>query len=140
MATPSAAELEQRAKAVQRNEVVTVRYQIPDVERAIEFYTKQLGFTVEMKAGAAFAALGLGNLRLILSGPGSSGARPMPDGRKQEPGGWNRILVYVENLEERIRSLKAAGVTFRNTIESGPGGSQILIEDPHGNPIELHQP
>jgi glyoxylase I family protein len=130
---------EQRAKAILRNEVVTVRYQIPDVKRAIEFYTRQLGFTLEMTSGSAFGAVALGNLRLILSGPGSSGARPMPDGRKQEPGGWNRILVYVDDLEGQIQSLKAAGVVFRNTIETGPGGGQILIEDPDGNPIELHQ-
>ena len=129
----------QRAKAVLRNEVVTVRYQIADIPRAIEFYTKQLGFTLEMASGSAFGAVALGNLRLILSGPGSSGARPMPDGRKQQPGGWNRILVYVDDLEARITSLRAAGVPFRNTVESGPGGSQILIEDPDGNPIELHQ-
>jgi glyoxylase I family protein len=130
---------EQRAKAVVRNEVVTVRYQIADVERAIEFYTRQLGFTVEGPRIPAFGAVALGNLRLILSGPGSSGARPMPDGRKQQAGGWNRVLIYVEDLEARIKSLEAAGVPFRNTIESGPGGSQILIEDPDGNPIELHQ-
>ena len=134
-----AIDLAQRAKAAERNEVVTVRYQIPDVARAIEFYTRQLGFTLEMQSGPAFGAVGLGNLRLILSGPGSSGARPMPDGRKQEPGGWNRILIYVDDLEGRIRALKTAGVVFRNTIESGPGGSQIMIEDPDGNPIELHQ-
>jgi len=134
-----AIDLAQRAKAAERNEVVTVRYQIPDVARAIEFYTRQLGFTLEMQSGPAFGAVGLGNLRLILSGPGSSGARPMPDGRKQEPGGWNRILIYVDDLEGRIKALKTAGVVFRNTIESGPGGSQIMIEDPDGNPIELHQ-
>ena len=135
----TASDAAQRDKAIVRNEVVSVRYQIPDVERAIEFYTRQLGFTLEMTSGSAFGAVALGNLRLILSGPGSSGARPMPDGRKQQPGGWNRILVYVDDLEEWIRSLKAAGVIFRNTIEIGPGGSQILIEDPAGNPIELHQ-
>lgn len=130
---------EQHAKLL-GNEVVTVRYQTPDVKRAIEFYTQQLGFAVEMTVGSAFAAVSLGNLRLILSGPGSSGARSMPDGREQAPGGWNRILIYVEDLEERIKTLEAAGVPFRNTIESGPGGRQILIEDPDGNPIELHQP
>lgn len=130
---------EQHAKLL-GNEVVTVRYQTPDVKRAIEFYSHQLGFTVEMTVGSAFAAVSLGNLRLILSGPGSSGARPMPDGREQAPGGWNRILIYVDDLAERIKTLGAAGVPFRNTIESGPGGSQILIEDPDGNPIELHQP
>jgi len=129
-----------RTKAILTNDVVSVRYQIADVPRAIEFYTARLGFTLEMAAGTAFASVALGNLRLILSGPGSSGARPMPDGRKQESGGWNRILLYVEDLEERVKSLKVAGVPFRNTVETGPGGSQILIEDPDGNAIELHQP
>jgi predicted enzyme related to lactoylglutathione lyase len=98
-----------------------------------------LGFSLDQRFGGAFAAVSLGNLRLILSGPGSSGARPMPDGRPQQPGGWNRILIYVEDLGERIATLKAAGIPFRNTIESGPGGSRILIDDPDGNPIELHQ-
>ncbi|HEY2885507.1 MAG TPA: VOC family protein [Rhizomicrobium sp.] len=129
-----------RNKAILSNDVVSVRYQIADVPRAIEFYQGHLGFKLEMAAGSAFASVSLGNLRLLLSGPGSSGARPMPDGRKQEPGGWNRILIYVEDLEKRVQSLKAAGVPFRNAIERGPGGSQILIEDPDGNAIELHQP
>lgn len=140
MSNISASDVEKRMKAVMRNELVTVRYQIANVERAIDFYTRNLGFTVEGPRSPAFATVALGNLRLLLSGPGSSGARPMPNGQKQEAGGWNRILVYVEDLEARIKSLKEAGVPFRNTIESGPGGSQILIEDPEGNPIELHQP
>jgi catechol 2,3-dioxygenase-like lactoylglutathione lyase family enzyme len=136
---PSAIGREQRAEAILRHQVVSVRYQVADVNRAIEFYTQLLGFTLDQRQGP-FAAVALGNLRLILSGPGTSGARPMPDGREQQPGGWNRILVYVEDLEGRVRSLKAAGVPFRNTVETGQGGSQILIEDPDGNPIELHQP
>jgi glyoxylase I family protein len=140
MSNAPANSAEQRAKALQRNELVTVRYQIANVERATEFYTRHLGFTVEGPRSPAFASLALGNLRLLMSGPGSSGARPMPDGRKQAAGGWNRILIYVEDLEARIKSLKQAGVPFRNAIESGPGGSQIMIEDPDGNPIELHQP
>ena len=140
MSNISASDVEKRMKAVMRNELVTVRYQIANVERAIEFYTRHLGFTVEGPRSPAFATVALGNLRLLLSGPGSSGARPMPDGQKQGAGGWNRILVYVEDLEARIKALKEAGVPFRNAIESGPGGSQILIEDPEGNPIELHQP
>jgi glyoxylase I family protein len=139
MIDSAANDAEQRARLL-GNAVVTVRYQTPDVKRAIAFYTQRLGFSLDMTVGSAFAAVSLGNLRLILSGPGSSGARPMPDGREQAPGGWNRILLYVEDLEERIASLKAAGVAFRNGIEAGPGGSQILIEDPDGNPIELHQP
>jgi len=130
----------QRADAILRNEVVSVRYQVADLDRAIEFYMRRLGFALDARHGGAFAAVSIGNLRLILSGPGSSGARPMPDGQRQQPGGWNRILVYVQDLDKWIQSLEASGVPFRNTIETGPGGSQILIEDPDGNPIELHQP
>lgn len=136
---PTAVDRYQRDQAILRNEVVSVRYQVADVDRAIEFYIQRLGFALDARHGP-FAAVSLGNLRLILSGLGTSGARPMPDGREQQPGGWNRILIYVEDLEERIRSLEEAGVSFRNTIETGPGGSQILLEDPDGNPIELHQP
>jgi predicted enzyme related to lactoylglutathione lyase len=117
----------------------TVRYQVTDVERAIAFYTRVLDFEVEMKAGSAFAMVSRGALRLILGGPGSSGARPMPDGRRQEPGGWNRIVLYVNDLDGEIARVKAAGARLRNTIEVGPGGSQIQIEDPDGNPVELHQ-
>lgn len=140
MAKASDTDAAQRAKAILSNDVVSVRYQVADVERAIAFYTRHLGFTVEGPRSSAFASVALGNLRLLLGGPGSSGARPMPDGRKQQPGGWNRILIYVEDLEERIRTLEGAGVSFRNKVETGPGGSQILIDDPDGNPIELHQP
>lgn len=118
----------------------SVRYQVTNIERSIEFYTKVLGFELEHRAGSMFAAVLLGNLRLILSGPGSSGSRDLPDGRKQEPGGWTRILIYVDDLEKQIASLRKLGVPFRNEVESGPGGSQIQIEDPDGNPIELHQP
>ena len=117
-----------------------VRYLVTDVNRSIDFYTGQLGFKLEQHAGKAFASVSLGRLRLILGGPGSSGARPMPDGRKQEPGGWNRILIYVDDLTAWIDRLEKAGVPFRNRVEAGPGGSQIQIEDPDGNPIELHQP
>ena len=116
-----------------------VRYQVSDIERSIAFYTQHLGFEPGERAGKAFASVKRGPLRLILGGPGSSGARPMPDGRKQEPGGWNRILIYVDDLDEAIGRLKEAGVRFRNEVESGPGGSQIQIEDPDGNPIELHE-
>jgi catechol 2,3-dioxygenase-like lactoylglutathione lyase family enzyme len=138
--SPSALGREGRVAAIRRNEVVSVRYQVADLDRAITFYTERLGFALDERSGGAFAAVSTGNLRLILSGPGSSGARPMPDGQLQQPGGWSRILVYVADLEGQVRSLEAAGVPFRNTIETGPGGSQILIEDPDGNPIELHQP
>jgi catechol 2,3-dioxygenase-like lactoylglutathione lyase family enzyme len=116
-----------------------VRYQVRDVDRAIAFYTERLGCKLDMHVGKAFASVSRGRLRLILGGPGSSGARPMPDGRKQEPGGWNRILIYVDDLEAEIERLRKVGVPFRNQIEAGPGGRQILIEDPDGNPIELHE-
>ena len=117
----------------------TVRYQVTDVDRAIGFYTGVLDFKVEMKSGPAFAMVSRGALHLILGGPGCSGARPMPDGRRQEPGGWNRIVLYVTNLDREIERVKAAGAPFRNSVEVGPGGKQIQIEDPDGNPIELHE-
>ncbi len=120
-------------------DTATVRYQVTNVDRAIGFYTDTLDFTLEMKAGPAFALVSRGALHLILGGPGSSGARPMPDGRRQEPGGWNRIVLYVSDLNAQIQALTAAGVHFRNTVEEGPGGKQIQIEDPDGNPIELHE-
>jgi glyoxylase I family protein len=116
-----------------------VRYQVTDVDRAIAFYTQHLGFRLEQRAGAAFAAVSRGGLRLLLSGPGSSGSRPMPDGRRQEPGGWNRIVLDVDELAPLVHSLQTAGVRFRNDVEVGPGGKQIQIEDPDGNPIELHE-
>jgi glyoxylase I family protein len=119
--------------------IAAVRYQIKDVERAIEFYTGVLDFKLVQKTGAAFAMVSRGPLHLVLSGPGSSGARPMPDGRRQEPGGWNRIIIYVPDLDAHIQKLKSAGAHFRNTVEVGPGGKQIQVEDPDGNPIELHE-
>ena len=120
--------------------MAAVRYLVKDVERSIAFYTKQLGFTLDMSAAPAFASVSKGDLILRLSGPGSSGARPMPDGRKQEPGGWNRIVVEVADLPGKIAELRKAGVRFRNEVETGPGGKQIQIEDPDGNPVELFQP
>ncbi|HZN39595.1 MAG TPA: VOC family protein [Planctomycetota bacterium] len=116
-----------------------VRYHVQDVERAIAFYTRDLGFELTQASGPVFAAVSRGNLHLLLGGPRSSGSRPMPDGRRQEPGGWNRIVLYVDNLDTTIGALRAAGTRFRNEIEVGPGGKQILIEDPDGNPIELHE-
>jgi glyoxylase I family protein len=117
-----------------------VRYQIRDIGRAVAFYTEHLGFKVEMQAPPAFALVSIGDFKLILSGPGTSGARPMPDGRTQEPGGWNRIMLRVTNLPDRIEALKKAGLHFRNNMEVGPGGKQIQLEDPDGNPIELFEP
>ncbi|HEY0706436.1 MAG TPA: VOC family protein [Polyangia bacterium] len=119
-------------------DAAVVRYQVRDVERAIAFYTQQVGFQVAQKAGPV-TVLSRGHLHLLLSGPGSSGSRPMPDGRTQETGGWNRMVLYVDDLEAALSSLRAAKVPFRNQVEVGPGGKQILIEDPDGNPLELHE-
>jgi glyoxylase I family protein len=117
-----------------------VRYQVKDVSRSIEFYTKQLGLKLDMKNLPAFGQVSGDNFKLILSGPGASGSRPMPDGSQQEPGGWNRIILQVEDLPNRIEALKKAGLHFRNEMETGPGGKQIQLEDPDGNPIELFEP
>src|SRR4030095_3783010 len=117
-----------------------VRYQVKDVSRSVDFYTKQLGLKLDMQNLPAFGQVSVGNLKLILSGPGASGSRPMPDGRKQEPGGWNRVLLQVSDLPARIEALKKAGLHFRNEMEVGPGGKQTLLEDPDGNPIELFEP
>ena len=117
-----------------------VRYQVKDVKRSIDFYTKQLGLKLDMQNPPAFAQVSVGNLKLILSGPGASGSRPLPDGHQQEPGGWNRIILQVKDLPARIEELKKAGLHFRNEMEVGPGGKQIQVEDPDGNPIELFEP
>jgi glyoxylase I family protein len=117
-----------------------VRYQVKDVSRSIAFYTQQLGFKLDRQNPPAFAQVSIGNFKLILSGPGASGSRPMPDGQKQEAGGWNRVILQVANLQARIEALKSAGLHFRNQMEEGPGGKQIQLEDPDGNPIELLEP
>lgn len=117
-----------------------VRYQVKDVERSISFYTDILGFNLDMKNLPAFGQVSIGDLKLILSGPGASGSRPMPDGRQQEPGGWNRMILQVNDLPARIGELKNQGVRFRNEMEVGPGGKQIQLEDPDGNPVELFEP
>jgi glyoxylase I family protein len=117
-----------------------VRYQVADVNRSLEFYSQRLGFKVDLQRPPAFAQVSVGGLKLILSGPGASGSRPLPDGRKQEPGGWNRVVLQVEDLPARIEALKKAGLRFRNEMEAGPGGRQIQLEDPDGNPIELFEP
>jgi catechol 2,3-dioxygenase-like lactoylglutathione lyase family enzyme len=116
-----------------------VRYQTPSIDRAVSFYARHLGFKLTMRAGPGFALVSRGDLNLIFSGPGTSGARPMPDGRQQEPGGWNRIVLYFDDLDSTIATFKDARVPFRNEVEAGPGGRQILVEDPDGNPIELHE-
>ena len=117
-----------------------VRYQVKDVSRSIDFYTRQLGFKLDQQHLPEFAQVSVGNLKLILSGPGASGSRPMPDGHNQEPGGWNRIVLQVTDLQNRIEVLTKAGVGFRNEIQEGPGGRQIQLEDPDRNPIELFEP
>ena len=117
-----------------------VRYQVKDVRRSIGFYTNVLGFTLDQQFLPAFGQVSLGNLKLILSGPGASGSRPLPGGRTQEPGGWNRVVLEVHDLSAVVAELQKRGVHFRNELEKGPGGSQIQVEDPDGNPIELFQP
>ena len=119
---------------------VNVRYLVDDVDAAVDFYTTQLGFELISSWGPAFADVVRGNLRLLLSGPASSAGRSMPDGRRPEPGGWNRIHLLVDNIESEVERLRAAGVTFRSDIVRGPGGSQIVFDDPSSNPIELFQP
>jgi catechol 2,3-dioxygenase-like lactoylglutathione lyase family enzyme len=122
------------------DELVNVRYMVDDVERAVDFYTTHFGFTVRSDHAPAFADVVRGNLRLLLSGPTSSAGRPMPDGRTPQPGGWNRIHLIVEDIADAVEQLRAAGLTFRNDVVRGPGGQQILLDDPAGNPIELFQP
>ena len=117
-----------------------VRYQVKDVERSIAFYTRHLGFKLDHQAGSMFASVSLDGLKVFLSGPGSSGARLLPDGRHQEPGGWNRLVLRVDELSSLVSTMKEAGLQFRNEIETGPAGSQIQVEDPDGNPIELFEP
>lgn len=120
--------------------MAAVRYFVTDVDQAVGFYTKQLDFTVQQQFGPNMAILRRGDLTLWLAGPNASATRPMPDGRKPEPGGWNRFVIEVGDLSGTVTRLKAAGVPFRNEIVSGPGGQQILAEDPFGNVVELFQP
>ena len=117
-----------------------VRYQVKDVARSVAFYTQHLGFKLEHQQLPAFASISLGDAYILLSGPGASGSRPMPNGQGQEPGGWNRVVLKVKDLPGCIAELNAAGLHFRNEMEIGPGGRQIQIEDPDGNPIELFEP
>ena len=117
-----------------------VRYQVKDVARAVAFYTERLGFTLKHQQLPAFANVSLGGVDILLSGPGASGSRAMPSGERQEPGGWNRVVLKVSDLPSCITALKASGVLCRNEMETGPGGRQIQIEDPDGNPLELFEP
>jgi catechol 2,3-dioxygenase-like lactoylglutathione lyase family enzyme len=120
---------------------VSVRYIVDDVEEAISFYTRHLGFSVELQPAPGFASLSRGDLRLMLNAPGAGGAgQAMPDGRKPEPGGWNRIQLEISNLAREVESMRGAGARFRNDIVSGNGGKQILLEDPSGNCVELFEP
>jgi catechol 2,3-dioxygenase-like lactoylglutathione lyase family enzyme len=119
---------------------VNVRYIVDDVEAAVAFYTTHLGFTLLSKTAPAFADVARGDLRLLISGPTSSAGRPLPDGRRPAPGGWNRIHLVVDDLAAEVDRLRAAGLHFRSDVVTGPGGSQILLDDPSGNPVELFQP
>ena len=122
------------------NGVHGIRYQVRDVARAVAFYTGRLGFALQHQQLPAFASVALGDAQILLSGPGASGSRPMPDGQAQEPGGWNRVVLKVADLPRLIDEFRKAGLPFRNDMETGPGGRQIQIEDPDGNPIELFEP
>jgi catechol 2,3-dioxygenase-like lactoylglutathione lyase family enzyme len=121
-------------------DLVNVRYMVDDVEASVDFYTRHFGFEPGLNAAPAFAEVLRGHLRLLLSGPKSSAGRPMPDGRTPAPGGWNRIHLIVDDIGGEVQRLRAAGLAFRNEIVTGPGGQQILLDDPSGNPIELFQP
>jgi catechol 2,3-dioxygenase-like lactoylglutathione lyase family enzyme len=121
-------------------QMVSVRYMVDDVQVAVGFYTSHLGFTLRSSAAPAFADVTRGNLRLLLAGPASSAGRPMPDGARPGPGGWNRIHLIVPDIGGEVARLRAEGVSFRNEIVTGPGGKQILIEDPAGNVVELFEP
>jgi catechol 2,3-dioxygenase-like lactoylglutathione lyase family enzyme len=122
------------------DDLVSVRYMVNDVQESIDFYTRHFGFELRTNAVPAFADVVRGGLRLLLAGPKSSAGRPMPDGRKPGPGGWNRIHFVVADIAREVERLRDAGVRFRNDIITGPGGQQILLDDPSGNPIELFQP
>ena len=119
--------------------MAAVRYLVTDVDRAIEFYVRLLGFTLDQQMGAAFARVTRGDLTLWLSGPTSSAARPMPDGRQPIAGGWNRFVVEVDDIDASVAALRTSGATFRNEVVSGPGGRQVVVDDPDGNPIELFE-
>jgi catechol 2,3-dioxygenase-like lactoylglutathione lyase family enzyme len=119
--------------------VATIRYMVSNVDEAVQFYTGKLGFSIVERWGPAFAIIALKDLTLWVSGPDTSAARPMPDGRVPAPGGWNRVVIQVDDIHALVKILREAGVAFRNQVTTGPGGSQVLIEDPSGNPIEIFQ-
>jgi catechol 2,3-dioxygenase-like lactoylglutathione lyase family enzyme len=121
-------------------DLASVRYMVDDVDTAVDFYTRHFGFELRSNAAPAFADVVRGRLRLLLAGPTSSAGRPMPDGRTPGPGGWNRIHLIVDDIAAEVERLRAAGLGFRNDVVKGPGGQQILLDDPSGNPIELFQP
>jgi catechol 2,3-dioxygenase-like lactoylglutathione lyase family enzyme len=125
---------------MEENDLVSVRYMVDDVEKSIDFYVEHFGFTLRHSALPAFADVVRGKLRLLLAGPESSAGRPMPDGRKPSPGGWNRIHFVVDDIVAEVERLREAGVSFRSEVVTGPGGQQILLDDPSGNPIEIFQP
>jgi len=125
---------------VPNDDTVNVRYMVDDVDDSIAFYTKLLDFEILTSASPAFADVKRGNLRLLLSGPASSAGRPMPDGARPEPGGWNRIHLIVDDIDAEVARLRDAGGKFRNDVVHGPGGKQILLQDPSGNVVELFQP
>jgi glyoxylase I family protein len=137
---PAANADEQGSSPAPTFRATAIRYQVTNIDASVEFYTKHLGFKVELKSGTAFAKVSNGHLLLYISGPGSSGSRPMPDGRQQSPGGWNRIVLEVRDLPSHVAAMKKAGLRFRNEIETGPGGKQIQLDDPDGNPVELFEP
>src|SRR5262245_23213449 len=126
--------------SIRSPDMASIRYFVSDVDAAIAFYTEKFGFKLKQRMGPAFAYVSKDDLTLWLSGPQSSAARPMPDGRKPESGGWNRLVIEVEDLPARVEQMKQAGVRFRNEIVVGPGGKQILAEDPDGNPVEFFEP
>jgi glyoxylase I family protein len=138
--TTAAAQEKRGARHAFVQRVHGVRYQVKNVARSVAFYTTHLGFTLEHQQLPAFASVSLGEAQILLSGPQASGSRPMPNGDRQEPGGWNRVVLRVADLPAFIETLKKAGVHFRNDMETGPGGKQIQIEDPDGNAIELFEP